>query len=214
MFHRIFLISLCLAGPVLAQSEDCKAICRTITLAGEAMIETSDLSWLEKHVCTQPARLACHQLDEFWMLSVSLQQPQSTISTIEAQREVWCARDAEPTRPLQWADGQVLRTTSGMLLWPNGSMARSTSGSWSAPTGTMVRSSSGSLSFPSGGTARSSSGRWMLPSGESADEGRIASLACAKEQSWCRFFMGELKSGSALHREFALLGLAILAGSP
>lgn len=213
MFQRVLLISLCFAAPALAQSEDCKAVRRTITLAGEAMIETSDLSWLEGQICGRPRRTACQQLDELWMLSVALLQPQSTTGALEAQREVWCATDSEPTRALQWADGQVLRSTSGTMHWPNGSIARSTSGTWSAPSGTMVRSSSGSLSFPSGSLARSTSGRWMLSTGETADEGRIASLACARDQRWCRFFMAEMKGGSTLHREFAQLGLAILASS-
>lgn len=213
MFQRILLISLCFAAPALAQSEDCKAVRLTISLAADSMIETSELSRLAAQVCGRPTRAACQQLDEFWMLSVALLQPQSTINAIEAQREVWCARDDEPTRALQWPDGQTLRTSTGTMHWSNGSIARSSTGAWSAPSGTMVRSSTGSLSFPSGSIARSSSGRWMLSSGEFADEGRIASLACYKEQSWCRFFMGEMKSGSPLHREFAQLGLAILASN-
>ena len=213
MFQRIFLISLCFAAPALAQSEDCKAVRRTISLAADAWIETSELSRLEAQVCGRPTRAACQQLDEFWMLAVALRQAQSTINAIEAQREVWCARDDEPSRPLQWPDGQTLRSSTGTISWSNGSIARSTTGSWSAPSGTMVRSSTGSLSFPSGSLARSSSGRWMLSTGESADDGRIASLACYKDQSWCRFFMGEMKTGSPLHRDFAQLGLAILASN-
>jgi hypothetical protein len=126
---------------------------------------------------------------------------------------VWCASDAEPSRPLSWPDGAVLRSTSGTLSWSNGVQARSTSGSWSTPDGVMVRSSSGSLSYPRGTLARSSTGRWSLPSGELTDEGRIASLACARDLQWCRFFLGEASRSAGLSRDFAQLGVGILAGS-
>ena len=92
-------------------------------------------------------------------------------------------------------------------------MARSSSGSWWSPEGVLVRSSSGSLSYPSGVLARSSSGRWSLPSGTMADEGRMAALACAKDQQWCRYFLGEASRSTGISRDFALLGVGILAGS-
>ena len=170
------------------------------------------LSSLEPQLCGQPTRSACQQLSDFWMLSMALREPQETSSALEAQRATWCSRDAEPLRPLQWPDGSVLRATSGTLSWPNGTMARTSSGSWSAPTGTMVRSATGSLSYPRGTIARSSSGRWSLPSGELTEEGRIASLACAVDRQWCRFFMGEINRTVGVNRDFAQLGLGLLAG--
>lgn len=170
-----------------------------------------ELRHLELQACGRPARTACQQLEEFWMLSLALRQPQETTSALEAQRGVWCAREAEPARALQWPDGRQLRSTSGMLSWPDGTMARSSGGSWSAPNGRLVRSSSGTLTYPGGTLARSSSGRWSLPSGGFADEGRIASLACANEVQWCRFFLQESTRSTGVLRDFARLGLGLLA---
>lgn len=212
MFNRALLISCLLAAPALAESDDCRALKRVLTLATDSNVDTGDLTRLDAQLCGQPTRATCQQLEQFWMLSLALQQPQETTTALEAQRGVWCARDAEPTRPLQWPDGRTLRTTTGTLSWPNGTMARSSSGSWSAPTGTLVRSSSGSLSYPSGTLARSSSGRWSLPSGEQAEEGRIASLACTNDVHWCRFFLAEVNHTVSITRDFAQLGLGMLAG--
>lgn len=211
MLSRAILISLVAAAPVLAESDDCRAVKRVIALAANSNVETGDLSQLEVQQCGRPSRAACQQLEAFWMLSLALQQPESTTTALEAQRGVWCARETDPTRPLQWPDGQPLRSTSGTLSWPDGTMARSSSGSWSAPSGTLVRSSSGSLSYPSGSLARSSSGRWMLSAGEQAEEGRIASLACTNDITWCRFFLSEVNRTVGLTREFAQLGLGVLA---
>jgi hypothetical protein len=212
MVLRASLISLLFAAPALADSDDCKSLRRVLALATENNLDTGDLTRLEPQVCGRPTRATCQQLEEFWMLSLALQQPASTTTALEAQRGVRCARDAEPTRALQWPDGQQLRSSSGTLYWPSGTMARSTSGSWSAPTGTLVRSSSGSLSFPTGTLARSSSGRWTLTTGEQAEEGRIASLACSNDVQWCRFFLGEVNHTVGVTRDFAQLGLAWLAG--
>lgn len=211
MLARAILISLVVAAPALAESDDCRAVKRVRALAASSNVDTTGLSGLELQHCGRPSRATCQQLEEFWMLSLALQQPESTTTALEAQRAVWCARETDPTRPLQWPDGQTLRSTSGTLSWPNETMARSSSGSWSAPTGTMVRSSSGSLSYPTGSLARSSSGRWMLSSGELAEEGRIASLACTNDVTWCRFFLAEIARTAGLAREFAQLGLGVLA---
>lgn len=203
---RLLLIIACLAAPAFADGEDCQAVRRALSLAANQNLATGDLPRLELQLCGRPER-TCQQLDAFWMLSLALEQPAEISSALEAQRGVWCGKDAEPTRPLQWPGGQVLRSTSGTLSWPSGTMARSSAGSWSAPEGTLVRSSSGSLSYPNGTLARSSSGRWSLPSGEFADEGRIASLACAADAQWCRFFLGEINRQSGVSRDFAQLGL-------
>ncbi|MDP3156931.1 MAG: hypothetical protein Q8N23_29945 [Archangium sp.] len=211
MHARSILICLVVAAPALAESDDCRAVKRVIALAASSNLDTGELSRLEVQHCGRPSRAACQQLEEFWMLSLALQQPESTTTALEAQRGVWCGRETDPVRPLQWPDGQTLRSTSGTLSWPNGIIARSSSGSWSAPTGTLVRSSSGSLSYPNGSLARSSSGRWMLSSGEQAEEGRIASLACTNDVTWCRFFLGEINRTGGLSREFAQLGLGLLA---
>lgn len=210
MSTRLVLIFSCLAAPAFADETDCQALRRVISLAAENRVDVGDLRRLEPQLCGRPTRAACQQLGDFWMLSMALQQPAETTSTLEAQRAVWCGRDGEPTRALQWPDGSVLRSTSGTLSWPNGTMARSSSGTWSAPSGTMVRSSSGSLSYPNGTLARSGSGRWSLPSGEFAEEGRIASLACKADMSWCRFFLGEVSRTDDLTRDFAQLGLGLL----
>lgn len=212
MRARLLLILSCLSAPALADEEDCRAVRRAVTLAANNAVHVGDLASLELRVCSHPPRAACQQLEEFWMLSMALQQPRETTSVLEAQRAVWCGREAEPTHALQWPDGQQLRSSSGTLSWPEGAIARSSSGSWSAPSGTLVRSSSGSLTYPGGMLARSSSGRWSLPSGALADEGRIASLACAHEVQWCRFFMGELNRPAGVTRDFAQLGLGMLAG--
>jgi len=211
---RALLIIALLSAPAFADVTDCDALHRTLTLAAQNNLDVGDLRRLEPQVCGRfsAPRLACQQLTDFWMLSMALQQPKETISALEAQRAVWCEGDSEPVRPLQWPDGDVLRSTSGTLSWPNGTMARSSSGSWWAPDGVLVRSSSGSLSYPSGTLARSSSGRWSLPSGVLADEGRIASLACAKDQQWCRYFLGEASRSTGVSHDFALLGVGILAG--
>ena len=209
---RLLLILSCLAAPALADEDDCRALRRVVTLAAGHGVDAAGLSGLEHRLCGRSARVACQQLEEFWMLSLALQQPRETTSVLEAQRAVWCGAQGEPVRALEWPDGQALRSTSGTLSWPSGSMARSSSGSWSAPSGTLVRSSSGSITYPGGTLARSSSGRWSLPSGLLADEGRIASLACAHEVQWCRFFLGELNRPAGVTRDFAQLGLGVLAG--
>lgn len=209
---RLMLLVCCLAAPAFADEADCQALRRVLSLAAGSRVDVGELRRLEPQLCGRPTRAACQQLGEFWMLSLALQQPVETSSALEAQRAVWCSREGEPSRPLQWPDGSVLRSGSGTLSWPNGTMARSSSGSWSAPNGTLVRSSSGSLSYPNGTLARWSSGRWSLPSGELAEEGRIASLACAADMSWCRFFLGEVNRAEGLMRDFAQLGLAQLAG--
>lgn len=213
MSLRLLLILATLAAPALADTADCDAVRRTLTLAAQHNLDGADLRKLESQVCGRPvARVACQQLADFWMLSMALQQPKETISALEAQRAVWCEGDAEPVRALQWPDGDLLRSTSGSLSWPNGVLARSTSGSWWSPDGVMVRSSSGALTYPGGTLARSSSGRWSLPSGVQADEGRIASLACSRDQQWCRYFLGEASRTTGLSRDFALLGVGLLAG--
>lgn len=213
MSSRLLLLLACFALPAFADDADCEALRRTLALAARASVDTGDLRRLEPQVCSRPVeRAACQQLSDLWLLAMALAQPAETLSALEAQRSVWCGRESEPTRALQWPDGHLLRSTSGSLNWPNGVMARSTSGSWSSPEGVMVRSSSGSLSYPGGSLARSSSGRWSLPSGEQADEGRIASLACARDLQWCRFFLGEASRSTGLTRDFALLGVGILAG--
>ncbi|MDP2275212.1 MAG: hypothetical protein Q8K32_30990 [Archangium sp.] len=53
---------------------------------------------------------------------------------------------------------------------------------------------------------------WVLRIGEwEAEEGRIASLACTNDVTWCRFFLGEINRTGGLSREFAQLGLGLLA---
>lgn len=213
MHSRLLLILACLAAPAFADGSDCEALRRTLALAARAHLDTGDLRRLEPQVCGRPVeRTACPQLSDLWMLSMALGQPSDTIAALEAQRSVWCSADADPARTLQWPDGSVLRSTTGSLSWPNGVMARSSSGTWSTPEGIMVRSSFGTLSYPGGTIARSSNGRWSLPSGDLADEGRIASLACAKDLQWCRFFLSEASRSDGVTRDFALLGVGILAG--
>lgn len=212
MSTRALLIFSFLAAPAFADDSDCVAIRRVLALSASSNLDVGRLSQLETQLCGQPMHAACPQLNDFWMLSMALREHQETSSALEAQRATWCSRDAEPSRPLQWPDGAVLRTTSGTLSWPNGTMARSSSGSWSAPTGNLVRSGSGSLSYPRGTIARSSSGRWSLPSGELTEEGRIASLACAVDMQWCRFFLAEVSRTVGVTRDFAQLGLGLLAG--
>lgn len=204
---RLLLIISCLSAPAFADAEECQAVRQVLALALRQNLNTGDLPRLEQQVCGKPEPSACLQLEAFWMLSLALEQSQEVSSALEAQRGTWCGKNAQPSRPLQWPDGRVLRSSSGTLSWPDGTMARSSSGTWYAPTGTMVRSSSGSLSYPQGTQARSSSGRWSLPSGELAEEGRIASLACARDAAWCRFFLGELSRESGPSRDFAQLGL-------
>lgn len=212
MSTRLLMILSLLAAPAFADT-DCDAVRRTLALAQQGHFESGELRQLEAQVCSRPAgRVACQQLTDFWMLSMALQQPKETVAALEAQRAVWCERDVEPARPLQWPDGDVLRSTSGTLSWPSGVMARSSSGSWWSPDGVLVRSSSGSLTYPGGTLARSSSGRWSLPSGVMADEGRIASLACAKDLQWCRYFLNEASRSTGVSHDFALLGVGLLAG--
>lgn len=206
---RALLIISLLAAPALAD-DDCQAVRRVLALAANQRLATGELSKLEQQLCGRPQR-ACDQLEAFWMLSMALDQPAETSSALEAQRGVWCGKDTEPARTLQWPDGEVLRTSSGTLSWPNGTMAQSSSGSWFSPTGVMVRSSTGSLSYLNGTLARSSSGRWSLPSGELVDEGRIASLSCAQDAGWCRFFLGQLNREAGVVRDFAQLGLGVRA---
>lgn len=208
---RLLLILALLAAPAFADGEDCQAVRRTIALAVAQSLPTGELPRLEKEVCGAPTRTTCQQLEAFWMLSLALETSPEVSSALEAQRGVWCGRDTEPVRALQWPGGQMLRTTSGTLSWPDGTMARSSSGSWYAANGTLVRSSSGSLSYATGTLARSSSGRWSLPSGELAEEGRIASLACAQDAAWCRFFLSELNREPGVTRDFAQLGLGLRA---
>jgi len=208
---RLLLVLCCLAAPALADDEDCRALRRVAALAASNGVDVGELARLQLRVCGRPARVACHQLEEFWMLSMALQQPREVTSVLEAQRSVWCARETEPARALEWPDGRQLRSSAGTFVWPDGTMARISSGSWFAPGGGLVRSSSGSLSYPGGAQARSGSGRWSLPSGVLADEGRIASLACAHEAQWCRFFLGEINSSEGVRRDFAQLGLGVLA---
>lgn len=209
---RPLLLLCCLAAPAFADDADCQALRRVLSLAANAQVDVGALSGLEPQVCGRPTRETCQQLGEFWMLSLALGQPQETVAVLEAQRAVWCSRDGEPARALQWTDGRVLRSTTGTLSWPDGTMARSSSGTWSSPEGRMVRSSSGSLLYPQGPIARSTSGRWSLPSGEFTEEGRIASLACAHDVQWCRFFLGEVARPPSITRDFAQLGLGVLAG--
>ncbi len=212
---RALLVAACLAAPAVtfAQPSDCDAIRRVLAIAERYSLDVGDLLHLEPQLCGKPqGRVACQQLDEFWMLAMALEQPSETLNALEAQRAVWCGREDEPPRPLQWPNGATLRTSSGALSWPTGTLARSSGGTWSAPSGTMVRTSSGSLSYPSGTLARSSSGRWTLPNGTLAEEGRLAALACEQELSWCRFFLSEAAQSSGVRRDFALLGLARMAG--
>ena len=207
---RLILIVSLLAAPAFADGDDCQAVRRVLALAASQRLATGDLPKLEQQLCGRPQR-ACEQLEAFWMLSMALDQPAEISSALEAQRGVWCGKDTEPTRTLQWPDGEVLRTGSGTLSWPNGTMAQSSSGSWFSPAGVMVRSSTGSLSYPNGALARSTSGRWSLPSGELVDEGRIASLSCAQDSGWCRFFLGQLNREGGVVRDFAQLGLGVRA---
>lgn len=214
---RALLLALSLAAaPALAQSDDCSTLRRALALAERAGVDSGELWRLERQACApaqpSPGGGVCQQLDAFWILSLALGEGEAITGTLEAQRGVWCSRPDEPTRPLQWSNGATLRSTTGTLSWPNGTIARSTSGSWYADSGTMVKSSSGTLYYPSGSQARSSSGRSMLPSGELADEGRIAALACQADTSWCRYFLDAARGSSGVRRDFASLGLGILAG--
>lgn len=214
---RVLLLSLCLAAaPSLAQPDDCSTIRRTLALAERAGVDSGELWRLERQACTpaQPSAGGgvCQQLDAFWILSLALGEGAEISGTLEAQRGVWCSRPDEPTRPLQWSNGATLRSSTGTLSWPNGTIARRSSGSWYADSGTMVKSSSGALYYPNGTQARSSSGRSMLPSGETADEGRIAALACQADASWCRYFLDAARGSSGVRRDFAMLGLGVLAG--
>lgn len=207
---RLLLIISCLAAPALADGEDCQAVRRVLALSASQRLATGELSRLEAQVCGRRERV-CDQLEAFWMLSMALDQPAEISSALEAQRGVWCGKDTEPTRPLQWPAGELLRSSSGTLSWPDGTMAESSSGSWSSPTGVMIRSASGSLSYPTGTLARTSSGRWSLPSGELVEEGRMASLSCAQDAGWCRFFLGQLSREAGVVRDFAQLGLGLRA---
>ena len=211
---RALVILALVASPALADS-DCEAVRRTLTLASRHNVDVGGLRQLEPRVCSavlKPTPSTCEQLSEFWMLAMALKQPGELISALEAQRAVWCDREAEPARMLQWPEGNMLRSTTGTLSWPNGVIARSATGSWSSPEGVLVRSSSLALSYPGGGQARSSSGRWSLQSGELTDEGRIASLACSNDLQWCRFFLSEASRSTGAAHDFAMLGLGVLAG--
>lgn len=214
MLARAVVVAAVVAAPAFAQASDCEALRRVLAIAHRAQVDAGDLARLEPQLCGAPATggSTCAQLDAFWMLAMALEEPQATLSGLEAQRAVWCGRGEEPSRPLQWPGGGTLRSSTGTLSWPDGTMARSASGTWYASSGALVRSSSNTLYYPSGPIARSSSGRWSLPSGEFADEGRLAGLACQADMQWCRFFLAEARASGGTRRDFALLGLGRLAG--
>lgn len=215
---RTLLVFLSLAAlPAFAQAEDCASVRRTLQLAQSFNVESGELWRLERRLCAPPSQQAstgetCQQLDAFWVLAMATGEPDDITSALEAQRGVWCGRGEEPRGTLQWPDGSTLRSSSGTLYWRNAVTARTTSGTWYTSSAVVARSASGTLYYPSGNQARTSSGRSMLPNGEYADEGRIASLACAVDQSWCRYFLDVARSSSGVRREFALIGLGRLAG--
>lgn len=198
-----------------AQADDCASLRRALALAQQAGVNSGDLWRLEQQRCQAPSPGvrgdACVQLDAMLMLSQALSLDGEVPPGLEAQRGVWCGRGDEPARVLQWPSGATLRTSSGALYWPNGALARSVTGAWYAPSGTLVKSATGMLSYPNGGLMRTTTGRTSLPSGEQADEGRLAALACQQNLGWCRYFLGEAR-GTGDRRDFALLGLGLLAG--
>lgn len=212
----IFLLSLSASVSAFAQVDDCTALKRALAIAEQAGVNSGELWRLERQRC-QPAApanggLTCTHLDAFSMLAVASGAAAEVTGSLEAQRSEWCGRGDEPTRQLQWSTGAVLRNTSGTLFWPDGTMARSSSGTWYSDSGTMLRSTSGTLYYPSGSMLRSSSGRVTLPTGEQADEGRLAALACRGDVGWCRWFLAERRASTGPKQDFALLGLALLAG--
>lgn len=212
---RVLLLSFCVAAlPSFAQADDCSTVRRTLALAERSGIDSGELWRLEKQTCAPAQPVGggtCQQLDAFYMLALALGESAEVTSALEAQRGIWCSRPDEP-RTLQWTTGATLRSSSGTLYWPNSATARSSSGTWYADNGAMVKSASGAVFYANGGQARSFSGRSMLPSGEMADEGRIAALACQADASWCRYFLDAARGSSGLRRDFAMLGLGVLAG--